>query len=116
MNTVVPLRTAEPAPPLRIYPDRWVAELDGAELQLTRLEFRLLAFLAEHPERVFSRPRLLALVWGYDSISGARTVDVHVRRVRAKLGDRADLIATVRGVGYKLARRDLVRVRRDGAA
>src|SRR5690242_13813701 len=99
--------------PLRIYPDRRVAVLDGAELDLTRLEFALLAFLAEHPDRVFSRPRLLSLVWGYDSISGARTVDVHVRRLRAKLGGRAELIGTVRGVGYKLARRDWIRVHRD---
>jgi DNA-binding response OmpR family regulator len=116
---VTPLRAAaEPVPtdaPLRIYPDRCLAVLDGAELDLTRLEFALLSFLAEHPERVFSRSRLLTLVWGYDSISGARTVDVHVRRLRAKLGRRAELIGTVRGVGYKLSRRDWIHIHRDAA-
>ena len=55
-----------------------------------------------HPRRVFSRGQLLHQVWGYDMVSGERTVDVHVRRLRVKLGGRTPLIATVRGVGYRL--------------
>lgn len=107
-----------PAPldaPLSIYPDRRIAVLDGVVMELTRLEFALLAFLAEHPERVFDRRQLLSLVWGYDAIAGSRTIDVHVRRLRAKLGTRSELIGTVRGVGYKLSRRDWIQVLHDPA-
>jgi DNA-binding response OmpR family regulator len=75
---------------------------DGVPARLTRREYDLLVFLCEHPRRVFSRGQLLSQVWGYDLVSGERTVDVHVRRLRVKLGERGPLIATVRGVGYRL--------------
>ncbi len=87
--------------PLTLDQGRREARLDGAELTLTPREFELLYFLVRHPGRVFSRDELLSKVWGYDYRGETRTVDVHVRRLRAKLGDRADLIATVTGAGYK---------------
>ncbi len=71
-------------------------------LDLTFKEFELLKYLAQHPGRVFTRDQLLAEVWGYDYYGGSRTVDVHVRRLRAKLGaDHEALIGTVRNVGYR---------------
>ena len=74
----------------------------GRALDLTYKEFELLKFLAQHPGRVFSRAQLLQEVWGYDYFGGTRTVDVHVRRLRAKLGEEhANLIQTVRSVGYR---------------
>ena len=77
-------------------------KLRGRVLELTFKEFELLKFLAQHPGRVFSRAQLLQEVWGYDYYGGTRTVDVHVRRLRAKLGpDHESLIGTVRHVGYK---------------
>jgi two-component system OmpR family response regulator len=76
--------------------------LDGAPLRLTRLEFDLLLFLAENPRRVFSRVQLLTGVWGYEH-AGARTVDVHIRRLRSKIGTHVPLVTTVYGVGYRLA-------------
>jgi len=76
----------------------------GRPLDLTYKEFELLRFLASHPGRVFTRPALLREVWGYDFYGGTRTVDVHVRRLRAKLGpEHEQLIETVRGVGYRAA-------------
>lgn len=80
------------------------AKLDGKPLDLTFKEFELLRFLAANPGRVFTREQLLSEVWGYDYFGGTRTVDVHVRRLRAKLGDLARLIGTVRGVGYRFER------------
>ena len=81
------------------------ARLDGRPLDLTYKEFELLKFLAQHPGRVFSRSHLVQEVWGYDYFGGTRTVDVHVRRLRAKLGPEHDsLIGTVRNVGYKFVR------------
>lgn len=74
----------------------WAGE---AEVTLTATEFDLLAYLMRRPGRVYSRDQLLSEVWGYSSIAGARTVDVHVAQVRGKLGD-ASPIRTVRGVGY----------------
>ena len=80
----------------------YVARIDGVPLDLTYKEFELLHFLVRNAGRVFSREQLLQHVWGYDYFGGARTVDVHVRRLRAKLGrDYELLIATVRNVGYK---------------
>ena len=70
-------------------------------LDLTYKEFELLRFLVTHPSRVFTREQLLSEVWGYDYFGGTRTVDVHVRRLRAKLGDMEQLIGTVRNVGYR---------------
>ena len=77
------------------------AKVQGRPLDLTFKEFELLRFLAAHPSRVFTREQLLSEVWGYDYFGGTRTVDVHVRRLRAKLGDLESLIGTVRNVGYR---------------
>ena len=80
----------------------YTARVKGRVLDLTFKEFELLKFLAQHPGRVFSRAQLLQEVWGYDYYGGTRTVDVHVRRLRAKLGsDHETLIGTVRNVGYR---------------
>ena len=77
------------------------AKLHGQPMDMTFKEFELLKFLAQHPGRVFTRDQLLSEVWGYDYFGGTRTVDVHIRRLRAKLGDLEGLIATVRNVGYR---------------
>ncbi|GAA4505497.1 two-component system response regulator GlnR [Actinoallomurus oryzae] len=78
------------------------ARLRGRVLDLTFKEFELLKYLAQHPGRVFTRAQLLQEVWGYDYFGGTRTVDVHVRRLRAKLGPEYEsLIGTVRNVGYR---------------
>src|SRR5690606_34452309 len=78
------------------------AKLNGEQLDLTYTEFELLKYLAQHPGRVFSRQQLLSDVWGYDYYGGTRTVDVHVRRLRAKLGPEYEsVIGTVRNVGYR---------------
>jgi DNA-binding response OmpR family regulator len=80
----------------------YTARLDGRVLDLTFKEFELLKYLAQHPGRVFTRHQLLQEVWGYDYFGGTRTVDVHVRRLRAKLGPEHEaLIGTVRNVGYR---------------
>ena len=80
----------------------YTAKVHGTPLNLTYKEFELLKYLAQHPGRVFSREQLLHEVWGYDYYGGTRTVDVHVRRLRAKLGtDHEQLIGTVRNVGYR---------------
>lgn len=82
------------------------AKVNGRTLDLTYKEFELLRFLATHPSRVFTREQLLSEVWGYDYFGGTRTVDVHVRRLRAKLGDMDALIGTVRNVGYRFTEHD----------
>lgn len=80
----------------------YTAKIGKRTLDLTFKEFELLKYLAQHPGRVFSRQQLLQEVWGYDYFGGTRTVDVHVRRLRAKLGpDNETLIGTVRNVGYR---------------
>lgn len=80
----------------------YIVKLRGRVLDLTFKEFELLKFLAQHPGRVFTRAVLLQEVWGYDYFGGTRTVDVHVRRLRAKLGvEHEALIGTVRNVGYR---------------
>ncbi|GAA3713015.1 two-component system response regulator GlnR [Nonomuraea antimicrobica] len=80
----------------------YTARLRGRVLDLTFKEFELLKYLAQHPGRVFTRAQLLQEVWGYDYFGGTRTVDVHVRRLRAKLGtENESLIGTVRNVGYR---------------
>jgi DNA-binding response OmpR family regulator len=82
--------------------ETYQAACDGRPLDLTYMEYELLKFLASHPGKVFTRETLLSRVWGYDYYGGARTVDVHVRRLRAKLGEEhANLIQTVRSVGYR---------------
>ncbi|MDI3313662.1 MAG: response regulator transcription factor [Mycobacterium sp.] len=83
----------------------YTARLRGRPLDLTYKEFELLKYLAQHAGRVFTRAQLLHEVWGYDFFGGTRTVDVHVRRLRAKLGpEHESLIGTVRNVGYKAVR------------
>ena len=88
--------------PLALNLETYQAAIDGEPLDLTYMEYELLKFLASHPGKVFTRETLLSRVWGYDYYGGARTVDVHVRRLRAKLGEQhAGLIHTVRSVGYR---------------
>ena len=78
------------------------ATIAGRPRDLTFMEYELLRFFVEHPQRVWSREQILSKVWGYDYYGGSRTVDVHVRRLRAKLGEeRSKWIATVRSVGYR---------------
>lgn len=88
--------------PIVIDEAAYSAKLNGEQLDLTYTEFELLKYLAQHPGRVFSRQQLLSDVWGYDYYGGTRTVDVHVRRLRAKLGPEYEaVIGTVRNVGYR---------------
>jgi DNA-binding response OmpR family regulator len=92
---------------LRIDTDTYKVDAGGRTLDLTFKEFELLRFLATHPGRVYTRPALLREVWGYDFYGGTRTVDVHVRRLRAKLGaEHEHLIETVRSVGYRARAQD----------
>ena len=82
--------------------ETYQAAIAGRPLDLTYMEYELLKFLASHPGKVFTRETLLSRVWGYEYYGGARTVDVHIRRLRAKLGEEhANLIQTVRSVGYR---------------
>jgi DNA-binding response OmpR family regulator len=82
--------------------ETYQAYISGRPLDLTYMEYELLKFLAQHPGKVFTREMLLSRVWGYEYYGGARTVDVHIRRLRAKLGEEhAALISTVRSVGYR---------------
>ncbi len=82
--------------------ETYQASIDARPLDLTYMEYELLKFLSSNPGRVFTRETLLSRVWGYEYYGGARTVDVHIRRLRAKLGEEhAGLIQTVRSVGYK---------------
>jgi DNA-binding response OmpR family regulator len=104
-------RRSQAAPPLPdeirssglvVNESTYSARMNGRSLDLTFKEFELLKFLAQHPGRVFTRAQLLQEVWGYDYFGGTRTVDVHVRRLRAKLGaENEALIGTVRNVGYR---------------
>jgi DNA-binding response OmpR family regulator len=88
--------------PLVLNLETYQAAVAGRVLDLTYMEYELLRFLASHPAKVFTRETLLSRVWGYEYYGGARTVDVHVRRLRAKLGEEhAHLIQTVRSVGYR---------------
>ncbi len=86
--------------PVTLDPARRTVTAGGTAISLTPTEFDLLAYLMNRPGRVFSREELLASVWGYPAHAGTRTVDVHVAQVRAKLGEAAAVIRTVRGVGY----------------
>ena len=104
-------RSADPTPEhvqigdLVIDDTTYTARISGRALDLTYKEFELLKFLAQHAGRVFTRSHLVQEVWGYDYFGGSRTVDVHVRRLRAKLGPEHEaLIGTVRNVGYKFVR------------
>jgi DNA-binding response OmpR family regulator len=89
--------------PISIDRERFEVRVRGDRLDLTFKEFELLAYLAARPRRVCSRSALLREVWGYDFFGGTRTVDVHIRRLRAKLGPEAHVIETVRNVGYRLS-------------
>lgn len=102
------LTMTEPAEDLVIFKDlelnplNYQATLAGEPLDMTFMEYELLRFLMDNPVRVWSREQLLSKVWGYDYYGGARTVDVHIRRLRAKLGEeRSSWITTVRSVGYR---------------
>uniref|UniRef100_A0AAU2JP30 Winged helix-turn-helix domain-containing protein n=1 Tax=Streptomyces sp. NBC_00049 TaxID=2903617 RepID=A0AAU2JP30_9ACTN len=87
---------------VRIDPSQRTAEVDGEVLDLTYLEFELLAHLVQHPHRVHSRDQLVTTVWGYGHVGDGRTVDVHIARLRRKLGTaHRGAIQTVRRVGYK---------------
>jgi DNA-binding response OmpR family regulator len=89
---------------LLLHPASFIASLDGQDLCLTLTEFKLLNFLVQHAGQAFTRTRLMQEVWGYDCTGKVRTVDVHIRRLRAKLGARHQfLVDTVRGVGYRAA-------------
>jgi two-component system alkaline phosphatase synthesis response regulator PhoP len=91
--------------PLALNLETYQAAVAGRPLDLTYMEYELLRFLAAHPGKVFTREILLSKVWGYEYFGGARTVDVHIRRLRAKLGEEhAGLIETVRSVGYRFGR------------
>ncbi|MFF4605376.1 winged helix-turn-helix domain-containing protein [Streptomyces sp. NPDC001339] len=104
-----PAEPAEPAAPaptgdavVRIDPEQRTAHVQGRPLDLTYLEFELLAHLVAHPHRVHTRDQLVSTVWGYGHIGDGRTVDVHVARLRRKLGaEHRSSIVTVRRVGYK---------------
>ena len=87
---------------LELNPLTYQASVAGEPLDLTFMEYELLKYLIENPARVWSREQLLSKVWGYDYYGGARTVDVHIRRLRSKLGEeRSSWITTVRSVGYR---------------
>ncbi|GAA3883916.1 hypothetical protein GCM10022243_55820 [Saccharothrix violaceirubra] len=96
----LPLRRIDP--PLRVMVDSRRVLHRGVPVELTRLEFDLLHHLCAHPRQVHRRTSLMTSVWGTTSFVDTRTVDVHVRRIRRKLGDAASLITTVRGVGYRV--------------
>ncbi|ALC23596.1 winged helix-turn-helix domain-containing protein [Streptomyces pristinaespiralis] len=97
-------REATDGGPVLIDPVRRTAQVDGRALDLTYLEFELLAHLVAHPQRVHTRDQLVTTVWGYGHVGDGRTVDVHVARLRRKLGaEHRRTIQTVRRVGYKYA-------------
>jgi two-component system, OmpR family, response regulator len=103
VEPAVPMREESlSGPEVRILTSSRQVVIDGELMPLTRLEFDLLLFLAERPRRVFTRAQLLSGVWGYEH-TGERTVDVHVRRLRLKLGGALPVITTVYGVGYRLS-------------
>lgn len=91
--------------PLAINPATYEVVVRGAPVELTLKEYQLLLFLARNPGRVYTRGELLDSVWGAEYFGGTRTVDVHVRRLRAKAGEAGEMVETVRGVGYRLVHR-----------
>ncbi len=103
--------------PLVLNFETYQAAVAGRVLALTYMEYELLRFFATHPGKVFTRDTLLSRVWGYEYYGGARTVDVHVRRLRAKLGEEhAHLIETVRSVGYRFGQAGWIGARPTPAA
>jgi two-component system, OmpR family, alkaline phosphatase synthesis response regulator PhoP len=106
------LRKKPPAPPsddravivagaMEIYPGNYVVKIRGKEIPLPKKEFEVLLFLVRHPDRVISREVLLNEIWGRDVYVVDRTIDVHIRKIREKIGPAGDLIETVKGVGYR---------------
>ena len=89
----------EPKPSFRINREKYILEKDGQELQLPRKEFELLALLVSRPNFVFKREQILEKVWGTEIIVGDRTIDVHIRKIREKIGEH--YISTIKGIGYK---------------
>ena len=85
-----------------MYPDSRRVTVNGSEVSLTSKEFNLLTALISQPEKVCTRSQLLSTVWGYISDGESRTVDVHIKTLRQKLGEAGQLIETVRGMGYKI--------------
>ncbi|MGW2643767.1 winged helix-turn-helix domain-containing protein [Streptomyces sp. NPDC001393] len=101
-ETAAPGPDPQTAPVVQIDPVQRTASVDGRELDLTYLEFELLAHLVAHPHRVHTRDQLVTTVWGYGHVGDGRTVDVHIARLRRKLGaEHRQSIQTVRRVGYK---------------
>ncbi len=88
--------------PLTVIPDKHLVEVDGKEVTLTQKEFEMLSLMIRSPGQVFSREKLIQSVWGYAFTGETRTVDVHVRTLRQKLGPAGECIETVRGYGYKM--------------
>lgn len=86
---------------LEIYPENYIVKFKGKEISLPKKEFEVLLFLVRHPDRVIKRETLLNEIWGRDVYVVDRTVDVHIRKIREKLGDFATYIETVKGVGYR---------------
>ena len=84
-----------------LHPDEHTVTVHGARVQLTYKEFELLRLFLAHPGMVFTREKLMEIIWGMDYLGETRTVDVHIRTLRQKLGERGDCIQTVRGVGYR---------------
>ena len=87
---------------IQVYPDSRRVTVNGSEVSLTSKEFDLLTALISQPEKVCTRSQLLSTVWGYISDGESRTVDVHIKTLRQKLGEAGQLIETVRGMGYKI--------------
>ena len=98
----LPQEEAVSAGPIRIFPEEHRVEVDGHEVALTLKEYELLSMLLRNRGVVLTRDRLLEEIWGYSFDGENRTVDVHIRTLRQKLGPAGDLIETVRGVGYKI--------------
>jgi len=91
---------------LKIYEDEYRAELNGEDLGLTLTEFELLRYLVRHPRKAFTRQQLLETIWKDAMMVTERTVDAHIKNLREKLGDYAEHIQTVRGVGYRFVREE----------
>jgi len=87
--------------PLKINRDEYTVFVDNKKVVLPRKEFELLAYLASNPGKVFDREKILSDIWGNDIIVVERTIDVHIRKIREKLGKHTDLIETIKGVGYR---------------
>ncbi|WP_308258287.1 winged helix-turn-helix domain-containing protein [Saccharothrix obliqua] len=115
-DVVVDLPVPRAEPELRILVDSRRVLHRGVTVELTRLEFDLLHHLCTHPRQVHRRTSLMNSVWGTTTFVDTRTVDVHVRRIRRKLGDAASIITTVRGVGYRVDNPMAVSVEHDALA